>query len=770
MTRLRTIVAVLLAFLGLAAVYTWPLAAQLGSHIASDPYDPILNASILWWNATVLPFSASWWNQPFFHPAEGVAAFTENLTGIGVIATPTLWVTGNPLTAYNLSLFLTWPLSAFTAYLLVLYLTRRQDAGVIAGLAYGFSPYRMAELGHLQSLSSQWMPLVLLGLHGYLDERRRWWLVLFGAAWLLQSLSNGYFMLLGGVLIGLWLLYFGARAGAWRPSRAIVLAWAVASLPLVPVMLRYYTIHEHFGMRRTMNEALAFSAPAWAWFEVSQFIQFWRPFLPEGDDKLFPGLTVVAIVTAVCVVAWRRGNASFAATQTLTGAAEPPEHVGSGFSRTSRARAALVVVAIASLTAAASLFITGPWRVTVAGFVIRMTHVDRALMLFLVAGGLLVWMTPWARHVVRRRSPFVFYVVATVVMGVLCWGPALRVGDEVILDPAPYRWLMYLPGFDQIRVPTRFWMLGIMCLATAAGLGVAWLAKAGGLVRAGLATLAVGGLLIDGWLTTLPMATPPEPWPMAELPAENRPILELPLGPAWDAAATWRSMWHRRPVFNGVSGYDPPHYAPLRAGLENQDPAMWPALASFGDFDVVVNGAEDAGGAWVRYVSGAAGADPIGGDGTRRTFRIPAGPRQEPSLGLAWPIAGVTASHHEETSMLTDGRFDFEWQYPHVPGQWMLADLGAVRDVAGVTHAMGAHPHDFPRLLRIDTSTDGSTWSTAWEGPTAARAFLAAVREPRRSPMPIAFPVRPARFVRLQQLADHGNLWRVAELSVHAPP
>ena len=53
------------------AVYTLPVLPLGATHIASDPYDPILNASILWWNATVIPFTAGWWNPPYYHPTLG---------------------------------------------------------------------------------------------------------------------------------------------------------------------------------------------------------------------------------------------------------------------------------------------------------------------------------------------------------------------------------------------------------------------------------------------------------------------------------------------------------------------------------------------------------------------------------------------------------------------------------------------------------------------------------------------------------------------------
>ena len=69
----------LAAYVLIAAAYTWPLLLHAGDRIVSDPYDPILNTSILWWNANVVPFTAEWWTPPYFFPSPDVAAFTENL-------------------------------------------------------------------------------------------------------------------------------------------------------------------------------------------------------------------------------------------------------------------------------------------------------------------------------------------------------------------------------------------------------------------------------------------------------------------------------------------------------------------------------------------------------------------------------------------------------------------------------------------------------------------------------------------------------------------
>jgi len=398
----------------------------------------------------------------------------------------------------------------------------------------------------------------------------------------------------------------------------------------------------------------------------------------------------------------------------------------------------------------------------------RMENLNRGVGLLVLCGVPLLLLTVRTPAALTRRSPFVFYAGATLVLALLSCGPVLRFGHAT-LEHAPYRWLMYLPGFDQLRVPSRFWMLGILCLATAAGLAFNRLLVHRGPVRVMMLSLTVCGVLLDGWIREMPMAAAPGPWPEVERGSDVQPILELPLGPEWDAAATFRSMWHRRRVVNGVSGYDPPHYAPLQAGLNAHDPAMLVALASLGSFDVVVNGAADPDGSWSSYVSGAAGVMRVGSDGTRTAYRIPAVILPEPVLGDRLSVARVQASRYDPEPVL-DGRLETGWgDSPQRPGQWFVLDLGDVHEVGGVMHALGEYARDFPRLLAIDLSLDGSNWQQVWEGQTAALAFLAAVREPRGASMHIEFAPRRARFVRLRQLAKHENGWTVAELAVYAP-
>jgi hypothetical protein len=150
----------------------------------------VLNTWLIWWNAHEIPLTSRWWNPPTFHPLPGVLALSEHLLGLAPLTSPIQWLGASPLAAYNVAFLLSFLLSAAAAYWLVLSLTLRHDAAFIAGLGFGFAPYRMSQLAHLQVICSYLMPVALMALHRYVAEGRRRWLVVFGLSWLLQSLTQ----------------------------------------------------------------------------------------------------------------------------------------------------------------------------------------------------------------------------------------------------------------------------------------------------------------------------------------------------------------------------------------------------------------------------------------------------------------------------------------------------------------------------------------------------------------------------------------------------
>jgi hypothetical protein len=289
--------AILALFAALSVAWTWPLVTRLGSRVAFDPGDPLLNTWILWWNAQAIPFTEEWWSPPIFYPMRGALALSEHLAGIGLFTTPLIRLGGTPALAYNVALLLSYTLSGFFAYALVRRLSGSTLAALCAGLAFAFAPFRAGQLSHLQVLTAQWLPLQLLALHAYLDTGRRRWLLVFGTAWILQALSNGYYLLFAPVLLGAWIGWFVVAQRRWAELRDIAAACCLASLPLAPTLFTYWQVHDALGLTRNRGEIIDFSARLHSFLNPPHMLALWPPRnVPATEDFLFPGVTIVVVI------------------------------------------------------------------------------------------------------------------------------------------------------------------------------------------------------------------------------------------------------------------------------------------------------------------------------------------------------------------------------------------------------------------------------------------------------------------------------------------
>jgi hypothetical protein len=658
--RLRSHLLTFAGFVLLAVVWTWPVALHLGTRVPHDLGDPILNTWILWWNAKVIPFTPTWWSPPMLVPVRGVLALSEHLAGLGVFATPIQLLGGTPLLAYNSCLLLSYALSGWFACLLVYRLTGSRIAGICAGVAFATAPYRAGQLAHLQVLASQWMPMVLLGLHEYLSTGRRRWLAVFAAAWLLQALSNGYYLLFLPVLIALWLAWFVDWRRAARRGVALLTTWMAASVALVPVLLEYRHVHSALGLTRMPGEVARFSATIGSFLHAPPMLALWPTAnVPSQEDFLFPGVTAI-------------------------------------------------VVTIGGLLT----------------FAVRRTGEDEAI----------------APESSRRRGALWFYALATLLMWACAFGPGQESNDPSAWL-RPYRWLTMLPGYDGLRVPARFAMLGSLCLSISAGLAIARIESLGRRVFPAVAALALAGLVADGLMRPVPLGTPP---PRAILPPPaDAPVLELPADDARvNVAAMYRSIDHGRPIVNGYSGYTPPHYVILSLALRRGDSSPLGYLARGRPLAIIVNDQFDAGGEFRSMVEGLPSIERIGSTSAGTVFRLPARAREAPVAG-----AGIPA------------------QLRDAGGERLEIDLGNPRVVRGVAFNVRWRYAELGERLRIEQSDDGQVWQQAWLGWTGALAVAAAIEDPLLVPVRVALPDIRARYLRIYPAPR----WLGRELTVIGP-
>jgi hypothetical protein len=187
-TPLYEIALVAGAFTATACVATYPLILHLADTLPSDLGDPLLNTWILAWDADRIRHGLrGLWDAPMYYPYVNTLAYSEHLLGIAVFTAPIQWVTGNPMIGYNAAFLASFVLAGSGMYLLASSVTGSRVAGLVAGVAFAFLPYRADQSGHLQVLMYGWMPVALWALHRYFVTGKRLALIGFAVAVIKQN-------------------------------------------------------------------------------------------------------------------------------------------------------------------------------------------------------------------------------------------------------------------------------------------------------------------------------------------------------------------------------------------------------------------------------------------------------------------------------------------------------------------------------------------------------------------------------------------------------
>jgi len=298
---------VLAGMTGLALVMTWPLVRVAATAVPNDPGDPLLNAWILAWDAERMAHGLrGLWDLPAFFPYPHTLTFTEHLLGIAALVAPIYWFTRNAVLAYNAAFLLSFVVAGAAMYGLARSLTGRRDAAWVAGIVYAFCPYRMGMLSHLQVLWWGWLAATLWALHAYFNTRSTRALAAFIAAFLLQALSNGYFLYFSLVPIAIvgGVEWWRTRPPAARFFRDVAIASVAVAIVIAPIAVTYWRTHRDQHLVRSYEEIDAYHADVGSYLHAPDTVVLWSwlpgPARLEGD--LFPGLTALILAA----MAWRR--------------------------------------------------------------------------------------------------------------------------------------------------------------------------------------------------------------------------------------------------------------------------------------------------------------------------------------------------------------------------------------------------------------------------------------------------------------------------------
>lgn len=598
------LLAATLLYAGITALLFRALLPHLGTHLFSDPGDPLLNAAILGWNASHVPLTGAWWNFPSFAPVEGVTAFTEHMLLTYPVASPIVWATGNPVLAYNVVFLLAKPLNGAAAFALGRELTGSSAAGWIAGLAFAFAPYQAIHSGHLQLMLSFGMPVSLLWLHRYLHGGGTRALVWFAVGWMITALSNAYLLMFFPLVVAMYCVWF-VRPVEWRRLVPPVAAAGLATLAMAPLLCGYHVRLAAYGLAREMGEIRLYSADVVSLAGLFHANTAWRALLPHDFEEraLFPGFTILAL--AIMALWSRRGDAH----ESVSGPRATPWS-----RRLFAASAAVTIVVLARIQ-------TGPWGwhfgpIPLPPFDPHSVF-SVAFVLLLAA----VLTNRWFHEAWWRRDPVVFFGVTLAVLWLLALGPLPEWSTPWrFVTYGPYWLLMHLPGVDAIRVPARIWLAGVLCLAMLAAYGTAVLL--GRYTRRPRVAVVALTLLIvvEGWFGGATVEVPP-PMPAGVIP-EGAVVLDLPIGSGYrNAVPQYRAVVGRYRTINGYSGYEPVFFDSFLRGLDERRAGTLDRYLAAGDLYVIIRpGVEPALMAWLTSLPGATELTVSGGG---HVYRLP---------------------------------------------------------------------------------------------------------------------------------------------------
>jgi hypothetical protein len=587
-----------LAYTAIALWATWPLARGLSRDVAWDLGDPVLVIWAIAWNCSQLlgilggDFSraASYFDANIFAPAPNTLAYSEHFVAQALQVLPVYAVTGNAVLCYNLLYLSTFILSGLGAFLFVRALTGSRAAAFTAGLLFAFAPYRFPQSSHLQVLSSQWMPLALYAFRRYFDTRRPRALAWAAGALVAQNLSCGYYLLYFSPFAAAYVLAEIAARGLWRDWkvwRDLAAAAGAVVAVTVPFFLPYLALRDDMPSTRTLAEVSRYSADVFSYLTAFTEHPIWGTLqaFPKAEGQLFPGVAALVL----CAIALWPGRGGKPEDLPLR------EH---GWRR----YATIILGGLAALHLATFATLLAERRLVFDLGIVTVRANDATQLLLratMFGAGMFVLSARWRARVRASLWPHGAFLIALVATVWLSLGPApTSMGGPLDLA-APYGVLYdFVPGFDGVRAPARFWMIGLLALAVLGGLGAARLARR----PAGVAVLAVAWALclaearLDMFVVNGagPVAGFNAPEPRLRLRADAPPLYaavsrapadavlaEVPLGqPDFDVRAMYYSTFHWRKLVNGYSGFTPAAYGRLVATLGRPDPNAAQALAA----------------------------------------------------------------------------------------------------------------------------------------------------------------------------------------------
>jgi hypothetical protein len=385
---------------------------------------------------------------------------------------------------------------------------------------YGFVPYKLGHLAHVQIIWSATPALLLATLILYRRTPSKKHAALVAIAFALSAIINIYLFLFGAVALALTLVLIAITETRDRRFWLTILAaLAIAGLVILPVLMPYAIVAKAYDMRRGDGETLGASAMPIDWLVPSTNSAVYGNAVPDAwhhsERELFPGLLLIALTIA-----------AFARKR------RDPEAANESHRYHFRWLDGLIVLLIIA---------------TAIGLAFHLSTIPMALLVIAIVARL-----PLRDWMARSRFPIELWIAALwIVIGVVGSFGLHAFFHSILFHD--------VPGFRATRAPARWALIAYAGLTAASAVALARMRTRTLIVLALLATVDVWPRI--RWELAVSDPAPFDRWLAA---THAGPLIELPLRNDLEYRYLLGAASHHVPLFNGISGFEPPLHRRLR--------------------------------------------------------------------------------------------------------------------------------------------------------------------------------------------------------------
>ncbi len=730
-----------------------------------------------------------------FYPHPQTLTYSESLFPQAIFSIPIYYLSKNPILAYNFVFFLAYLLNGISMFLLVRYLTKNNVIGMACGIMFAFNAFNFNHMTHLQLLYAWPTPLAFLYLHKFFTDRRLKHSVLFSFFFAVQALCCIYyglfFLSILALILPVCLLIYRQKMSLSVLGQLII-PLGFAGAVLIGFSLPYKSLFETFRFQRGLTKG----ADLVNYLAVNPNNVFLSKLLtPLGRHEYFLCPGIAALILASLFIIHKKKLFRL---------------------RVKYFRIAILGIVLLSLVMIILTKVTGGFSLDLGLFRLTAHNVAKQVSPVLIIGLLLLLiglvrfiLRPVEGELTEEHRYFFLY------LSILCWALLLSfgnamsfLGDSTSIFPLPFKWFYeHFPGFKGIRVPSRYAEFVIFSTVILAGFGMKYLRTKFDRKRfviwgtiGLLLFLNLEYLSLPQRIRFIPIKNDiPPTYRWLEREVSDGPVVELPFHKniGRDAVYMYFSIFHRKKMINGYSGFFPPAIFYIRKIFETfPSPASLDILNALGIKYVILHPKmyrDKKGERVVRRIredfftdlslkkafSYASGRphffeDELGEDFVYEVEyqKDQQRPMEEINLQEISPKAWTIESNRNQfhLSSLKDDDLSTVWSTSRTKrtGDFLVVEFDEPTRVRKASLFLGESLFDYALRIRVETSLDGKEWRTFRYSYSPGEFTKNLISSPLSLVQNIRLRGEKIRFLKIIQVGKDKNFWwSVAELKIY---